>query len=236
MIKNIKSLKNFGIFSNHSNSGAKDFGRLNLFYGWNGSGKSTLSSLFRSIENRSLYNKFPEAEFSIEIDEGVSINQNNINATSLNVYTFNAEFIEENISWNSLVKSILLVDKEKIEERQKLEELKKNQETDIAVYEKENVEIEKLTTEVSKFGTASAKRMKTSLQSIDTTDSYYLNYNKTKFQQCISSNVKQTKNDSSLLNENEIVELTNAAKPDKKSLITVSIQTISNETFAKAHE
>lgn len=236
MIKNIKSLKNFGIFSNHSNSGAKDFGRLNLFYGWNGSGKSTLSSLFRSVENRSLYNKFQEAEFSIEIDEGVSINPNNINTTNLNVYTFNAEFIEENISWNSLVKSILLVDKEKIEERQKLEELKKNQETDITVYEKENVEIEKLTTEVSKFGTASAKRMKTSLQAIDTTDSYYLNYNKTKFQQCISSNVKQTKNDSSLLNENEIVELTNAAKPDKKSLITVSIQTINNETFAKAHE
>lgn len=235
MIKSIGSLKNFGIFSNHSNSGAKDFGRLNLFYGWNGSGKSTLSSLFRSIENRSLVNKFPEAEFSIEVDDGVPINQNNINTTNLNICTFNAEFIEENISWNSLVKSILLVDKEKIDERKKLEELKKNQEADIGAYEKENVAIGQLTDTVSKFGTASAKRMKTSLQAIDTTDNYYLNYNKTKFQQCISNNVDQTKNDSSLLNERDIVELTNVAKPNKKSLITVNIQTINNETFSKAH-
>nr|WP_218104330.1 AAA family ATPase [Methylophaga muralis] len=49
-IKNIQKLKQFGIFQNHTNTNAKDFGKYNLFYGWNGSGKSTLSGVFRCIE------------------------------------------------------------------------------------------------------------------------------------------------------------------------------------------
>ena len=49
MIKNIRRLKQFGIFRDYKKSDMKDFGKFNLFYGWNGSGKSTLSSLFRDL-------------------------------------------------------------------------------------------------------------------------------------------------------------------------------------------
>lgn len=236
MIKNIQRLKQFGIFQDHTNTGTKDFGKYNLFYGWNGSGKSTLSALFRCIDNHMLSDKFPSAEFTVKICGGSSITQANINLADLNIYTFNHDFIDENISWNSIVKSILLVDKEKISELEKLEQLKKQQQTEIEVYSKEVQEIQNLEGEIASFGTASAKRMKTSLQSIDTTDSYYLNYNKKKFEQCISQNTESIKSSAPFLDDQEIIKLTKAAKPDQKTPITFSPQTINEESFTKAKE
>lgn len=236
MIKNIQRLKQFGIFHNHTNANAKDFGKYNLFYGWNGSGKSTLSGVFRCIENNTTSSKFPSSEFTASIDSGVTITQSNVAESDLNVYTFNHDFIDENISWDSVVKSILLVDKEKIEEREKLEQLKKLQETDNKTHTAETEEIRKLDGAVSKFGTNSARHMKTSLQSIDTTDSYYLNYDKRKFGKFIDDHLEESKSDDSLLDNQQIVELTNAAKPDQKSPITFGQQAINQETFTKAKE
>ena len=235
-IKNIQKLKRFGIFHNHTNDNAKDFGKYNLFYGWNGSGKSTLSGVFRCIENKTDSGKFPSSEFTVNTDGGTTITQENVVQSDLNVYTFNQDFIDENISWNSVVKSILLVEKAKIEEREKLEELKKKHKTDSEAYSKEAAEIKKLEEAISKFGTDSARRLKMSLQSIDTSDSHYLNYNKTKFEAFITSNLNATEKDASLLGEEKIIELTNAAKPNQKNLISFTQQTISQETFSKAKE
>lgn len=235
-IKSIQKLKQFGIFQDHTNSNAKDFGKYNLFYGWNGSGKSTLSGLFRCIENKATSSKFPSSEFSVSVDSGTPITQANVANSNLNIYTFNHDFIDENISWNSIVKSILLVDKEKIEEREKLEKLKKEQEVDSKAHGIEAEAIKKLDSAVSKFGTDSARHMKTSLQSIDTTDSYYLNYDKRKFGKFIEDHLEESKSDDSLLDDQQIVELTNAAKPDQKSPITFNQQTINQEIFTKAKE
>lgn len=235
-IKNIQKLKQFGIFQDHTNSNAKDFGKYNLFYGWNGSGKSTLSGLFRCIENKATSSKFPSSEFSVSLDSGTLITQANVANSGLKIYTFNHEFIDENISWNSIVKSILLVDKEKIEEREKLEKLKKEQEVDGKAHGIEAEAIKKLDSAVSKFGTDSARHMKTSLQSIDTTDSYYLNYDKRKFGKFIEDHLEESKSDGSLLDDQKIVELTNAAKPDQKSPITFNQQAIYQEIFTKAKE
>jgi len=235
-IKSIQKLKQFGIFQDHTNSNAKDFGKYNLFYGWNGSGKSTLSGLFRCIENKVTSSKFPSSEFSVSVDSGTPITQANVANSELNIYTFNHDFIDENISWNSTVKSILLVDKEKIEEREKLERLKKEQEVDSKARGIEAEAIKKLDSAVSKFETDSARHMKTSLQSIDTTDSYYLNYDKRKFGKFIEDHLEESKSDDSLLDDQQIVELTNAAKPDQKSSITFNQQTINQEIFTKAKE
>ena len=234
MIKNVQRLKQFGIFQDHTNTGTTDFGKYNLFYGWNGSGKSTLSSLFRCIENHTPSDKFPSAEFTVNVDGGSMITQVNINEADLNIYTFNHDFIDENISWNDVVKSILLVDKEKISEREKLEQLKKQQQTDTEAHSKEAKAILKLEGDISKFGTNSARHMKASLQSIDTTDNYYLNYNKKKFEQFIGNNLVATNTDAPLLDDSKIIELTNAAKPDQKLPITFNQQSISDENFAKA--
>src|SRR5699024_6357005 len=94
------------------------------------SGKSTLSDLVRCLEYKATSSKFPSSEFTVGIDGGDAITQANVANSSLNIYTFNRDFINENISWNSIVKGRLLVDKEMIEEREKLEKLKKEQEAD----------------------------------------------------------------------------------------------------------
>lgn len=235
-IKNIQKLKQFGIFQNHTNCNAKDFGKYNLFYGWNGSGKSTLSGLFRCIENKTTASKFPSSEFSVSLDSGALITQTNVANSDLNIYTFNNDFIDENISWDDVVKSILLVDKEKIEEREKLEELKKEQESDTKAYSIETEEIRKLEGAISKFGTDSARHMKTSLQSIDTTDSYFLNYDKRRFGKFIDDHFEESNSDESLLDDQQIIELTNAAKPDQKSLINFNKQSVNQDTFIKAKE
>jgi len=236
MIKNIQRLKQFGIFQNHTNANAKDFGKYNLFYGWNGSGKSTLSGVFRCIENNTTSSKFPSSEFTVSLDNGSPITQANVADSDLNIYTFNHDFIDENISWDSVVKSILLVDKEKIEEREKLEKLKKEQESDTKAHSIEAEAIRKLEGAVSKFGTDSARHMKTSLQSIDTTDSYYLNYDKRKFGKFIDDHLEESKSDDSLLDDQQIIELTNAAKPDQKSPINFNKHAVNQETFTKAKE
>ncbi len=236
LIKNIQKLRNYGIFQNYLNTNTEDFGKYNLFYGWNGSGKSTLSNLFRCIENRSLSLDFPSAEFTINNDVGVPITQTNIAGSLLNIYTFNHDFIENNISWDSVVKSILLVDQEKISEREKLETLKNDQQIDNDAHVKEVQEISRLDTNISRFASDSARHMKTSLQSIDTNDRYYLNYDKRKFETFIDENINDTKLDGLLLTEEQIIALTNAAKPDQKPAITFSLQKISDNIYIKAKE
>ena len=89
-----------------------------------------------------------------------------------------------------------------------LEELKKTQKTDSEAHGKEAEEIEKLSGAVSKLVTNSARHMKKSLQSIDTTDRYYLNYDKCKFEAFIAQNLEATKTDEPLLDEDKIIELT----------------------------
>lgn len=96
-IKSIQKLKQFGIYQDHTNANAKDFGKYNLFYGWNGSGKSTLSGLFRCIENKATSSKFPSSEFSVSVDKGMLITQANVGNSDLNIYTFNHDFIDENV-------------------------------------------------------------------------------------------------------------------------------------------
>ncbi|MGZ8161536.1 MAG: AAA family ATPase [Methylobacter sp.] len=185
MIKNIQKLKNFGIFQDCCNSGVNDFGKFNLIYGWNGSGKSTLSTLFESLEKKTKPAKFPSGEFTVNCENNITITHNNLTNSALNIHTFNQNFIKENIDWDNSIKSILLVAKEKIDERKKLEQLKIEQQKDNEKYTKGQAEVMKLETELSTFKTNSARRIKTSLQTIDTRDSYYLNYDRRKFESFI---------------------------------------------------
>lgn len=128
MMQRIDFIKDYGIFRNYTKSDAKDFGRLNLIYGWNGSGKSTLTSLFEQIENHQFI-RYPESTFSIKTIDGIVINKENIAANNMNIKVFNQSFVNKNIDWNSSVKSILLIAQEKIIEKKKLEDLKKSFET-----------------------------------------------------------------------------------------------------------
>lgn len=237
MIKRINYLKNWGIFKTYNGAGLRNFEKYNLIYGWNGSGKSTLSNLFRSIEIRNNSEKFPLSDFSLELTSGATVTKNTLSTISpLKIYTFNNDFIEENISWNNIVKSILLIDKSKITERERLETLTAEQKSDNATLNTELTEIKKIEDEIAKFGTASARRVKTSLQTIDTTDAYYLNYNKTKFEQFITRNNTLCNDSSAVLDDAQLLALTTAAKPNQKSLIAFNAQSINIDYFNKAKE
>ncbi|WP_016704602.1 AAA family ATPase [Pseudomonas chlororaphis] len=221
MITKIKKLKNFGIFRDFNGDATQKFGKFNLIYGWNGSGKSTLSKIFESLEKRRNLQASaePNCEFSVVLDEHTIITEKNILQSSAAVRTFNAGFIKENIDWDNSVKSILLVAKEKIDDRKQLEKLKTQQETDLKAAEKANSEAVKATTDLQKFLTDSAKRTKSSLQIIGTEDSHYLNYNRTKLENFIASNIEAVRDPFSILENDELVALVIAAKPVSKQQI-----------------
>lgn len=236
MILNIQKIKNFGIFQDCNNSGVQNFGKYNLIYGWNGSGKSTLSTLFESQEKKSKPVKFASAEFTVNCENNISITHNTHSISTLKIHTFNQNFIKENIDWDNSIKSILLVAKEKIEERKQLEQLKDRQQKDNEKYQKEQSEITRLETELSKFKTDTARYIKTSLQSIDTSDRYYLNYDRRKFETFIGNNEINIKIDSSILSDADRIKATNSAKPNKEPKISFTQAEIDGETFDKAKQ
>lgn len=235
-IQSIKKLENFGIFQNYTSQEVNDFGKYNLFYGWNGSGKSTLSYLFYCIERRAHPSRFPNAKFNLTLCEQENITEKTILNSSLNIYVFNKDFIDDNISWNNIVKSILLVDKEKIEERKKLEELKKELANDKQLCATEVTGIQTAEHEISMFKTNSARNIKTSLSYIDTADRYYLNYDKRKFEAFIKNNFENIKSSISLLSDEKIAELIDTAKPTQKTNISFTLQKTKAEMWDQAQE
>ena len=148
-------------------------------------------------------------------------------------FTFNHDFIGENISWNTGVKSILLVDKVKIEEHEKLKELKRQQKRDIKTCEREANIIKELEGEISKFYIDAAHIMKRSLHSLFTKNNYYLNYDQRRFETVIKNNLDVTKIDTSLLDDKNIKRLIIAANSNQKPLIKFIKQTINQEIFTQ---
>ena len=218
MITRIKKLKNFGIFRDYNGDSIQTFGKFNLIYGWNGSGKSTLSKLFESLEKRRNLQATADAncEFSVTLGDETIVTEKTITQSNTVVRTFNAGFIKENIDWDNSVKSILLVAKEKIDDRKQLETLKNQQEADLKSVAKSHDDVSKATAELQKFLTESAKRTKSSLQIIGTEDSHYLNYNRTKLENFIAANTDAVRAPSSILQNDELVALVVAAKPVSK--------------------
>ncbi|HBW0881529.1 AAA family ATPase [Klebsiella variicola] len=233
MVQSIDLLRDYGIFRNYIKTDAKDFGRLNLIYGWNGSGKSTLSSLFEQIENRQ-NTRYPNSTFSIKTFDQGTITKDNIFENNLNLKVFNQNFINKNIDWNNSVKSILLIAQEKIEEKKKLEELRTSLDKKTKEYVRRKTANDKLTDELQKFLTDAAKRTKTSLQVIDTSDSRFLSYNRTKLENFITSNVDLIKKTDSILDINEVARLTKAANPTQKPAITTKTPSVDSSLLKKA--
>jgi wobble nucleotide-excising tRNase len=133
------------------------------------------------------------------------------------------------------VKGILLVAKEKIEEKHELDLLRKNYDASASLVKIETKKIQDIEDAVAKFLSDSAKRTKTSLQVIDTKDTRYLNYNKTKLHDFISDNKSSVINDDSILSSDEIVSLTKAARPEHKPAVSLPNLEVNAERFNTAH-
>lgn len=236
MIVGINHLRHFGIFRDFDGTKIKRFGRYNLIYGWNGTGKSTLSNLFSSIELRAVLPRFGGGQFSLSLEDGSMITDKNVSGTSLNIQTFNQSFIHQNIEWDKAVKSILLIAKEKIEDVRKLDNLKAELAQKSKFHGEKSGEAAKIRDALEKFMTNSAKKMKLGLQSIDTSDSYYLNYDRRKLASFIKDHQADVLDAKSVLDEAQVIDLTNAAKPDQLAAIVFASNVIDLTYFKKAAE
>lgn len=234
MIARINRLKQFGIFNDFNGTKIQTFGKYNLIYGWNGTGKSTLSNLFSCFELRSLVPRFSAGQFSIALEDGSTITETTLPSSQLNIHVFNQRFIHENIDWDKSVKSILLIAKEKIDDLQKLEKLKGELQSKKKSYDEKISDVKKQREALDKFLTNAAKKMKLGLQAVDTSDSYYLNYDRRKLSAFIQQNSAEIFKAESVLPDVKIIDLTNAAKPDQLPSITFASTAIEPDYFKKA--
>ncbi|WP_253197043.1 AAA family ATPase [Burkholderia cenocepacia] len=234
MIVCINRLKQFGIFSDFNGTKIQQFGRYNLVYGWNGTGKSTLSNLFSCFELRSMVPRFSAGQFSVALEDGSTITETTLPSSQLNIHVFNQRFVHENIDWDKSVKSILLIAKEKIDDLQKLEKLKGDLQSKNKAHAEKQSDIKKQREALEKFLTNAAKKMKLGLQAIDTSDSYYLNYDRRKLSAFIQSNGEAIIKAESVLPDDKVIDLTNAAKPDQLPTITFASTAIEPDYFKKA--
>lgn len=180
LIKNIKSLSDFGIFQNSEWKELSDFKRFNLIYGWNRCGKTTLSRVFSSCEKKSifhqdLFKQFPiNGEFELALFDKTFIKSKEIENSNLAIRVFNQDFIDDNVSFepNKSSNGIVYLSEGDIESKKKLDK-----------FNKENTEL-KAKSDLAKKNRESKEKIKNSfLQSVGREVSNILfdkTYNRTK--------------------------------------------------------
>lgn len=74
-----------------------EFKNFNIIYGRNYSGKTTLSRIIRTLETYKISDKYPIANFNIEIENDGIISLKNLNSHTQTVRVFNEDFIKDNL-------------------------------------------------------------------------------------------------------------------------------------------
>lgn len=240
MIRSINKLRGFGIYENHSNHDCEEFSKFNLIYGWNGSGKSTLTKLFRCIEKKNIKNcGYNSPEFEITYNDGDEfkrLTEANIHSSPLKLFTFNDDFVKENIDWDNSVSSILLIDKNKIKDRKILDKLKNEYKATKLDLSNEVGKKSALEKSMSEFLTNTARNIKTNLQVINTQDRRYLNYNKTTLSTLLVSEGEKLYEGSSLLDNKSLGDLTRAALPVEMPVISAHLYLLNIEKLNESYE
>lgn len=231
MIKSIAVLQNFGIFENYTKpQNLEEFAKYNLIYGWNGSGKSTLSKVFECVSKGHIITDFPEAILRIETDKG-TLDNKNILKKDLDICVFNSNFIKENINWDSLVKSILLISKEKIEEKKIWKEKKDTHKVKTISLEEKKREKQTFDDNAQKLLSAIAKNIKSRFQILDSTDSYFVSYNRSKVQTKINTHLAEISSGSLLLSKENLEKTQQAVSPKFKNPVQHSMALINEANF-----
>lgn len=235
MITKIEKIENLGIYKNFTSSKINEFKKYNLIYGWNASGKSTLSRLFSSFGGKDISRLYNDIKATVCID-GKLYTENKFPIPSESIEVFNEDFIKENIDWNGVLKSILLLDEKNIDEIKKYNSLKKelygNGTTTGLLQEirdGEKILLEK-DKEFKKILAAVAKRVKDSFHLLNTTDNYYMNYDRRKVDVLIKDATNPiSPND--LIKKDELDALIKKARPVKKEAIIKSIDILSTDNI-----
>lgn len=246
MIRQIKNIKNFGIFKNFLwTTDLLEFKKFNLFYGWNGSGKTTLSKLFTMLEQKhdlDLLKNLTNYEFSILEEDNKTITNKNYQSNDLKLFVYNEIFKERNIDWNNVIKSILLISDTLITEKTDLNEKKAllgsdDKSTTILGRIRKNItDTGILEKSIDDFYSKSAKSIKEEFKIIDTSDTYYFNYNKTKFQNFLETNLQEVQKKSNKLDAVEVNKLKEAIKPDILNKIELDLRKIELTWLEKVQE
>lgn len=108
-IKKIKLVKNLAVFRNFdwdtvvkdAGGSIREFTANNIFYGRNYSGKTTLSRIARALETGEMSDKYNGYEFTVELDDGSTITQNDYSSNKQSIRVFNEDFIEANLPFYS---------------------------------------------------------------------------------------------------------------------------------------
>ena len=137
------------------------------------------------------------------------------------IRVFNKDFIERNVNFEqSKTNSILILSEEKKEELVKYREA-------LTLLENKKIELsnsrknyEKNVEELKKNLSTWAFNVKKSFELIETSNSYYLNYDRTKINGFIKTNTDDLKN-ASILTVEKVRELKNTIKPNRKPDIAV---------------
>ncbi|TFB44154.1 AAA family ATPase [Pseudomonas sp. F01002] len=223
MIKSITTLQNFGVFANYTKpKELEEFAKYNLIYGWNGSGKSTLSKVFECVSKGHIIADFPDATLKMDTDIGIIDNKNLIKQ-DLDICVFNSNFVKENINWDSLVRSILLISKEKIEEKKIWKEKKDTHKTKSDLLEEKTREKQTLDDNAQKLLSGIAKNIKNRFQILDSTDSYFVNYNRSKVQSKITTHSSEIESGRLLLQTEMLEKTQQAVSPKFKNSVQHSI-------------
>ncbi|MGZ5486646.1 MAG: AAA family ATPase, partial [Nitrososphaeraceae archaeon] len=77
------------------------FKTVNIIYGRNYSGKTTMSRIFRCVEKGEIHRHYPDAKFSILLNDKRSLSPNNVNSIpdDIKVRVYNTDFVKDNLSW-----------------------------------------------------------------------------------------------------------------------------------------
>ncbi|HZG84069.1 AAA family ATPase [Paenibacillus sp.] len=218
MIKKINRIMNFGIYRDYQvDTNFLPFSKYNLLYGWNGSGKSTFSRLMRMLSSGVIPPEFNDCQIEVELENGLLITHQNLESLQARMLVFNQDFIDENINWNQVIKSILLISEEKIDEQVKLEKINEELVKVLKEREKMKTEYEKEFREINNFLSETASKIRTQFQKIEIDDKYYLNYNKRTIQKLFeNNNISPSDRPFSL---SEIDKISKSIKPVEKSLL-----------------
>ncbi|MEZ9579321.1 AAA family ATPase [Vibrio sp. 10N.261.55.C5] len=123
MFKNIKSIKNFGIFKDTKMNAGQPFLQFNLIYGFNYSGKTTLSRIFRAMQQGLVHEDFTTASFVVDRYEGEAVSSATLTPIA-NLRVFNSDYIKDNVNFvDSSVNPVLMVGERNIELEDELKHL-----------------------------------------------------------------------------------------------------------------
>ena len=161
-IKCIESINNYGIFKSYSKGTTKDFFNENIIFGWNYSGKTTLSRIFRSLERKEAHKDYGNGKFKITLDNNNVLTEQDIPTNTLNIRVFNSDYVKENLSWdqpNEGIQPILIIGEKNIELEKQIITLRKDIESLLEKYKKNNEQKELKEKEFDSSLTEEARRI-----------------------------------------------------------------------------